>query len=165
VHPKSPKDPPLAEPLVIRGRPPRSTAVALLQAQGLPISDITEKHLEHFFFVGSDGSPTGLVGLELYGADALLRSLVVGENARGNGWGSTLVEHAERYAATSGVRSIYLLTTTAETFFKRLGYERVNRSQAPPSIKGTREFASLCPASSAFMMKTLGLPFKPTGDL
>ena len=140
---------------MVRGRPPRSTAVALLQAQGLPISDITDEHLEHFFFVGSDGSPTGLVGIELYGADALLRSLVVGENARSNGLGSTLVEHAERYAATNRVRSIYLLTTTAEMFFKRLGYERIDRSLAPPSIKKTREFASLCPASSAFMMRTL----------
>src|SRR5271170_2681957 len=107
----------MPEPLRIRGRPPRSTAVALLQAQGLPVSDITDEHLEHFFFVGSDGSPTGLVGLELYGTDALLRSLVVGENARGKGVGSTLVEHAEQYAATMRVRSLYLLTTTAETFF------------------------------------------------
>jgi amino-acid N-acetyltransferase len=140
---------------MIRGRPPRSTAVALLQSQGLPVSDITDEHLEHFFFVGSDGSPTGLVGLELYGTDALLRSLIVGESARGNGLGSTLVELAEQYAATNRVRSIYLLTTTAEIFFKRLGYERIDRSQAPPEIKATREFASLCPASSAFMMKTL----------
>jgi len=38
----------------------------LLQAQGLPASDITDEHLEHFFFVDSDGSPAGLVGLELY---------------------------------------------------------------------------------------------------
>jgi hypothetical protein len=38
----------------------------------LPDSDITDEHLEHFFFVGSDGSPIGLVGLELYGTDALL---------------------------------------------------------------------------------------------
>jgi amino-acid N-acetyltransferase len=140
---------------MICGRPPRSTAAALLQSQGLPDSDITDEHLEHFFFVGSDGSPTGLAGLELYGTEALLRSLVVGENARGNGLGSTLVEHAEQYAATKGVRSVYLLTTTAEAFFKRLGYERIDRSQAPPSIKETREFASLCPSSSAFMMKTL----------
>jgi N-acetylglutamate synthase-like GNAT family acetyltransferase len=92
VRPKSPKASPLAEPLMIRGRPPRSTAVALLQSQGLPVSDITDEHLEHFFFVGSDGSPTGLVGLELYGADALLRSLVVGENARRKGLGSALVD-------------------------------------------------------------------------
>jgi amino-acid N-acetyltransferase len=92
----------MPEPIMIRGRPLRSTAVALLQAQGLPVSDITDEHLEHFFFVGSDGSPTGLVGLELYGTDALLRSLVVGENARSQGLGSALVEHAEQHAASSG---------------------------------------------------------------
>jgi amino-acid N-acetyltransferase len=155
VRPKSPRESPLAEPLMIRGRPPRSTATALLQSQGLPHSDIADEHLEDFFFVGLDGSPTGLVGLELYGIDALLRSLVVGENARGNGLGSTLVQHAERYAAKKGVRSLYLLTTTAEPFFRRLGYERIDRSQAPASIKETREFASLCPATSALMMKNL----------
>jgi amino-acid N-acetyltransferase len=140
---------------MIRGRPPRSTAVALLQAQGLPASDITDEHLEHFFFVGSDGSPAGLVGLELYGTDALLRSLVVAENARRKGLGSTLIDHAEQYAASKGVRSIYLLTTTAEAFFKRLGYERIERSTAPPSIERTREYAGLCPASSAFMSKQI----------
>jgi amino-acid N-acetyltransferase len=145
----------VSKPLMIRGRPPRSTSAALLESQGLPVSDITDEHLEHFFFVGSDGSPTGLVGIELYGADALLRSLVVGESSRGNGLGSTLVEHAEQYAATKGVRSIYLLTSTAEPFFKRLGYDRIDRSRAPPSIKETPEFAGLCPASSAFMMKGL----------
>jgi amino-acid N-acetyltransferase len=140
---------------MIRGRPPRSTATALLQSQGLPVSDITDEHLEHFFFVGSDGSPIGLVGLELHGTDALLRSLVVGENSRSNGLGSALVEHAEQYAATKGVRSIYLMTTTAELFFKRLGYQRIDRSEGAPSIKETSEFASLCPASSAFMIKQL----------
>src|ERR1700722_4512522 len=107
---------------MIRGRPTRSTAVALLQAQGLPVADITEAHLEHFFFIGSDGSPMGLVGLEIFGTDALLRSLVVAENARCKGWGSTLIDHAEQYAASRGVLSIYLLTTTAETYFKRRGY-------------------------------------------
>jgi amino-acid N-acetyltransferase len=145
----------MGEALMIRRRPPRSTAVALLQAQELPASDITDDHLEHFFFVGSDSSPTGLVGLEIYGADALLRSLVVGENARSKGLGTALVEHAEQYAASRDVRSIYLLTITAEAFFKRLSYQRIDRSAAPPSIERTREFASLCPASSAFMMKSI----------
>ena len=102
---------------MIRGRPPRSTASVLLEAQGLPVADITDAHLEHFFFVGSDGSPTGLV--------------------------------------RKGVRSIYLLTTTAEAFFNRLGYERMGRSRAPSSIKRTREFAGLCPVSSVFMVKAL----------
>jgi amino-acid N-acetyltransferase len=145
----------MSEPLMIRGRPPLSTAVALLHAQGLPVSDITDEHLEHFFFVGSDSSPTGLVGLELYGTDALLRSLVVAEKARSKGLGSALMDHAEQYAASKSVRSIYLLTATAAAFFKRLGYERIERSNAPPFIERTREFAGLCPVSSAFMLKSL----------
>jgi amino-acid N-acetyltransferase len=155
VRPKLLRESPLADPIMIRGRPPRSIAVALLESLGLPVSDITDEDLEHFFFTGSDGSPMGLVGLEVHGTEALLRSLVVSETARGKGLGSVLVDHAEQYAASKSVRSIYLLTTTAERFFKRLGYERVDRSQAPPSIKQTHEFASLCPASSAFMTKAL----------
>jgi amino-acid N-acetyltransferase len=165
VPPKSRRESLPAGPLVIRGRPPRSVVVALLQSQGLPVSDITDEHLESFFFAGSDSSPTGLVGLEVHGADALLRSLVVAEAARGKGLGSVLVGHAEQYAASNGVRSLYLLTTTAEAFFERLGYERVDRSRAPPSIKGTHEFAGLCPASSAFMLKALQLPSDTPGDL
>ena len=140
---------------MIRGRPPRSTAVALLQVQGLPVSDITDDHLEHFFFVGSDGSPTGLVGLEIYGSDALLRSLVVADSARTQGIGSALVQHAEIYAASNNVSAMYLLTTTAESFFERRGYRRADRSQAPATIQTTAEFANLCPASSAFMIKQL----------
>jgi amino-acid N-acetyltransferase len=145
----------MIESLMIRGRPPRSAAVALLQAQGLPVSDITDEHLEHFFFMGSDGSPTGLVGIEVYGTDALLRSLVVAENARTQGIGSALVQHAEEYATSRRVSAMYLLTTTAESFFERRNYRRVDRTQAPPAIQSTPEFAGLCPASSAFMMKRL----------
>jgi amino-acid N-acetyltransferase len=142
-------------PLMIRGRPPRSTVVALLEAQGLPVSDITDEHLEHFFFIGSDGSPTGLVGLEIYGTDALLRSLVVADIARTQGVGSALVLHAEDYAVSHNVAAMYLLTTTAESFFERRGYRRINRTQAPRAIRLTPEFTSLCPASSAFMIKQL----------
>ena len=142
-------------PLRIREKPPRAMAVALLEAAGLPVSDLTDAILEHFFFAGSDRSPTGLVGVELYGADALLRSLVIGPSERSKGLGSALAQHIEDYAASRRVRSIYLLTTTAEAFFRRLGYERTERSKAPRAIQQTREFASLCPASSAFMVKLL----------
>jgi amino-acid N-acetyltransferase len=120
------------------------SVVALLEAEGLPASDLTESHLGHFFFTGSDGAPTALVGLEIHGEAALLRSLVVSAEARTRGLGST-----------RQVRSIYLLTTTAEAFFEHRGYRRVDRAQAPASIQSTREFASLCPSSSAFMIKRL----------
>lgn len=145
----------MVDPLMIRGRPPYALAVAMLATAGLPAEDLCEGQLEHFFYAGSDGSPTGLVGLEIYGADALLRSLVVEERERGRGFAVALVRHGEAYAASQGVRSIYLLTMTAERFFHRLDYARLDRAAAPPSIQRTSEFASLCPASSAFMVKQL----------
>jgi len=63
--------------------------------------------------------------------------------------------HAEQYAAAHHVRALYLLTSTAESYFERRGYRRIDRAEAPPSIQATREFASLCPASCAFMFKRL----------
>ncbi len=145
----------MPETPLIRERPPHAGVVALLAAEGLPASDLTESHLKHFFFAGSDGAPSAIVGLELFGQDALLRSLVVRSTARTQGLGSALVLHAERYAASQQVRALYLLTTTAESYFAHRGYRRIDRAQAPPGIQFAREFASLCPANSAFMFKRM----------
>jgi amino-acid N-acetyltransferase len=123
---------------------------------GLPTRDLTETHCEDFFFVGSAHAPTGLVGLELFGDVGLLRSLVVAPQRRGRGDGLALVKHAEAQARSRGVGALYLLTTTAEDFFTRQGYRRAERAAAPAAIRTTREFAGLCPASSAFMSKGLG---------
>jgi amino-acid N-acetyltransferase len=139
----------------ITARPTRMGVASLLAASGLPCSDLTEAHLEHFFCAGSTGSPTGVVGLEMREENALLRSLAVHESARSAGLGGSLVEHAEAYARANAVRTIYLLTTTAEAFFARRGYIRLEREHAPPSIRSTREFADICPSSSAFMVKHL----------
>jgi amino-acid N-acetyltransferase len=126
-----------------------------LSESGLPIEDITTQHLHHFFGCGSGLELEGLVGLELYGDVALLRSLAVASSKRGTGVGSGLVAHAERHARDQGVQSLYLLTTTAEAFFMRRGYARVPREDAPAAIKTTSEFSGICPTSSAFMVKYL----------
>ena len=97
----------------------------------------------------------GIVGLELYGASGLLRSLVVSPRHRSQGAGSALVTHAERVAVERGVSALYLLTTTAEAFFRRRGYVAAARELAPDAIRRTSEFAGLCPSTSAFMVKYL----------
>lgn len=145
----------LGVPLSISAKPPLSGAVALLASAGLPTADLTAAHCEHFFFTGPADSPTGLVGLELLGDVALLRSLVVAPPRRGQGDGLALLSHAEEYAHAHGVRAVYLLTTTAEDFFARHGYRRADRESAPEAIRTTREFAGICPASSAFMYHAL----------
>lgn len=141
--------------LQISSNPTLQMAVHLLQDAGLPTEDLTPSHVEHFLYSGPSSQPTGLVGLEIFGDVALLRSLVVRPERRGFGEGQRLVEHAELEAWTKGVRSIYLLTTTAEPFFSKIGYARISRENAPATIKSTREFAGICPASSAFMTKQL----------
>jgi amino-acid N-acetyltransferase len=96
-----------------------------------------------------------VVGLELLGATALLRSLAVDAGARGEGSGTALVEAAEGHAIREGVETVYLLTTTAERFFERLGYVRVAREKAPPEIRRTREFSEMCSETAVLMMKDL----------
>ncbi len=139
----------------IQPRPPAAKVMNLLAACSLPHADITEKKLQHFFGCGPDGDPRGVVGVELYGDVALLRSLAVDERARGKGCGRRLVQEAERYAARSGVKRVYLLTTTAERFFQTLGYAKVERESAPDAIRGTTEFSSLCAVSAVVMAKDL----------
>lgn len=127
----------------------------LLTESKLPSSDLSSKHLEHFWGCGPAEAPEGVVGLEIYGDVALLRSLAVALDSRGRGHGKALVAQAERYARSQGVSRVYLLTTTAETFFDRLGYRKADRESAPASIRDTQQFAGLCPTSSAFMVKVL----------
>jgi amino-acid N-acetyltransferase len=137
----------------IAAGPTRSGAASLLKSAGLPTSDLDGAQLQHFFFIGTASVPIGLVGLELCGDHALLRSLVVAPSARAGGAGTALVGHAETHARSQGARDVYLLTTTAEDFFARRGYVRIGREAAPEPIRSTREFADICPASSAFMVK------------
>jgi amino-acid N-acetyltransferase len=145
----------MIESIAISARPRLEEVSRLLHDAGLPTADLTERHCEHFFYVGSATGPTGLIGLEPYDEVALLRSLVVTPAARAAGVGSALLRHAEEHARAIGVRRLYLLTTTADEFFARRGYQLAPRDSAPASIRTTREFAGICPASSAFMSKPL----------
>jgi amino-acid N-acetyltransferase len=139
----------------VRATPSLHAALALLEAAGLPSSDLTETHLAHFLYCGSRDAPSGLVGLELYEPDALLRSLAVAPSVQHAGLGSALVHHAEHYARERRVRSLYLLTTTARVFFEKHGYRVISREDCPPAIRTTSEFATICPTSSTVMRKIL----------
>ncbi len=134
-------------------RPERAAVLTLLESAGLPTADLAEGILEHFFSMGPRPQPYGVVGLEIHDNVALLRSLAVSPQNRSAGAGSRLVSHAEDYARSLGVEVVYLLTTTAEPFFAKRGYRRIERSEAPESIRSTREFSEICPVSSAFMAK------------
>ena len=140
---------------LIGKRPDREGALALLRDAALPTEDLSDAHMEDFFYCGDARAPFGVVGLEFLGSDALLRSLAVTSACRRHGLGATLVAVAESHARLQGARAVYVLTTTAEGFFKRRGYVAAERATAPDAIRASREFADLCPASSAFLVKHL----------
>lgn len=128
---------------------------ALLAAAALPAEDLTPAHLAHFLVIRNDDALVGAVGVEVLGPHGLLRSLVVDPAYRGLGHGVALVRAVEAHARSAGVGTLYLLTTTAEAFFRRLGYETADRAAAPEAVRGTAEFGLLCPDTAACMRRTL----------
>jgi amino-acid N-acetyltransferase len=126
----------------------------LLRRSGLPTVGV-EKWLEHFLVAESDGHLVAVAGLELYGASALLRSVAVSEGWRGSGLGRRLVDRLLSEAQEHGAHDIYLLTTTAEHYFPRLGFACTARDQVPASVQSSVEFREACPASAVVMRKTL----------
>lgn len=127
----------------------------LLAECGLPVADISPLNSPHFFGIRSESGLVAVVGLELFGAVALLRSLAVTPTHRHLGLTRKLVTHAEDFAASRGVGSLFLLTTTAAEFFGKLGFAPESRNAAPPAIQATSQFSGLCPASSAFLRKSI----------
>lgn len=124
--------------------------------EGLPNADVTIEQVPRFYVACfADGSIMACAAIEQYGTDALPRSVAVADAARRDGLGWALVATVERDATDSGVRRLYLLTTTAVSYFARLGYRDFDRQAAPSQIQSTSQFASLCPASAICMAKRL----------
>jgi amino-acid N-acetyltransferase len=139
----------------IQRAPHHADVIRLLESASLPTADLSDRDMKDFFYAAAADVPVGIVGLQLFGSDALLRSLVVTQAHRAKGLGQKLVEQAEQHARERGATAVYLLTTTAEAFFRARGYSVTPRDSAPPAIRSTPEFAGLCPASSAFLSKHL----------
>ena len=127
---------------------------ALLQQCGLPLAGIDD-HVNTMLVAKEDGNLVGAAALELYGDGALLRSVAVDPHHQGRGIGHQLTEAALRLAEARGLASVFLLTTTAEQFFPKFGFEEITRDQVPASVKTSIEFQSACPASAIAMRKQL----------
>jgi amino-acid N-acetyltransferase len=72
--------------------------------------------------------------------------------------GFALVTNRLQLARANGLEIVYLLTTTAPDFFRRIGFSPAERSSAPLKIAMSPEFAHACPASAACLKFDLSLP-------
>ena len=128
---------------------------ALLRAAGLPPVMLGAPNAV-FFVVESGGRIVGSAGMETYADAGLLRSLAIEEGCRSAGVGRTLVECAIGEAASQALDSVYLLTTTADAYFKRFGFEAIPRDAVQGLVRRSEEFAVLCPASAVAMRLVIG---------
>ena len=132
----------------------RPSILQLLRDAGLPIDGLVEDL--NAAFVARDGAAiVGCSALETYADGALLRSVVVVPAARGRGVGQRLTEAAVSLAQSLGMPAVYLLTTSAESYFPKFGFVPTARDQVPASVQQSIEFRFACPASALVMWKPL----------
>lgn len=132
----------------------------LLAESALVYEDLTPTNLDTFVVIPAKGGVPALIavaGLETFqgSREGLLRSVAVSLALRGRGVGASLVVAIEAKARMLGLGRLWLLTTTAPDFFRRLGYAGSERTEAPEAVQQSNEFKSLCPASAVCLSKRL----------
>jgi len=132
------------------------SVVKILAAAGLPTEDLAIAENLQLWVASESEVSLGVIGLERFGDEGLLRSLAVAPQYRRRGLGHELVEQLERNAQNEGIDRLVLLTETAQQFFRGLGYEVIDRALVGGAMKQSGEFRSLCPVSATCMRKSLG---------
>ncbi len=126
----------------------------LLKDNGLSYSDLENESVQ-LFSIQRDNQTIGIIGYEQYGDHGLLRSFVIEKQYRSKGLGAKVLSDFEKMALDEGIEEFYLLTTTADKFFARNGFDVFDRNNVPQLIANTTEFDSICPASAVCMRKIL----------
>ena len=127
---------------------------AILSKSKLPTDDL-DLSTQRFIGVLSDQKLIGIGALELYGSSALLRSMAVIYAGQNKGLGTNLVSGLLDLARKNNVSELFLLTETAEKFFAKNGFNKINRSEVPAEILQTEEFTNLCPSTAVCMTLVL----------
>ena len=126
----------------------------LLTESKLPLDGVKEA-LPTFAVAELGDDLVGVAGLEICCDDALLRSVAVRPEWRSKGVGRALVTRLIADAESRGLRALYLLTTTAESYFPSFGFNKIKRDDVPDAVRETKEFTEACPASATVMSKLL----------
>lgn len=124
----------------------------LLSDNNLPVSDI-KKDCISFFKAVENNNIIGIIGLEKYKNTGLLRSLAVKDGYKNLKIGERLVRYLFTFCQGKNIDELYLLTTTAEKYFKKFKFEKIERPKVPEEIMQTDEFKNICPESASVMRK------------
>lgn len=122
----------------------------LLAENGLPTVGLDD-HWKDFVVAREGRALAGCGGAEVYDDAALIRSIAVAAPRRGSGIGDQIVRRLLDDLKKRGVGELYLLTTTAEKYFGKRGFEKVDRARVPPQLLRSHEFQDACPTTATCM--------------
>jgi len=122
---------------------------SLLSGFKLPLDGLEETKL--WLLESGNGEVLGVAGLELYGNQGLLRSVAVTQGIQNQGVGTALANFVISETKKSQVQDLFLITTTAPAFFKKLGFKEESREQVVGSSTNSVEFISACPKTAILL--------------
>ena len=126
----------------------------LLEHNHLPRAEI-EHHVDTLLVAREGDRIVGCGAVELYGKAGLVRSIAVDLPHRGLGLGIQLTEAVLALARSHGLKTVYLLTETAQDFFPRFGFITIERSEVPPALHESAEWTTACASTAQAMVKRL----------
>ena len=122
----------------------------LLVENDLPTAGVDD-HWKTFLIARDGDAMVGCGGAEAYQFAALIRSIAVKPEYRSHGIGRRLVRQLLDRLASRGLREFYLLTTTAEAYFRKRGFKPIDRDEVHPQLLSSREFQDACPSTAVCM--------------
>jgi amino-acid N-acetyltransferase len=136
----------------IRGAAAADMAVIrqLLVTNNLPTSGIDD-HWKTFIVARDGEAIVGCGGAEAYKVAALIRSVAVADSHRGRGIGRRIVRQLVDRLASRGIREFYLLTTTAQPYFAKRGFQPIDRDEIHPQLLASTELQGACPETAVCM--------------
>lgn len=132
-----------------------AVASLLSMAKLAPLDPASQFGPQYVVAVDANGVLAGVAGLELYGSDALLRSVAVVPSLRAQGLGQRLTEDRLQWAAKQGIKDAYLLTTDARGYWARYGFDVIGRGDAPSGVQSSTQWVGGCSATAVAMRKAL----------
>ncbi|HEY5611404.1 MAG TPA: arsenic resistance N-acetyltransferase ArsN2 [Thermoanaerobaculia bacterium] len=124
--------------------------LSLLDAMSLPTAGVAA-HIGTFVVARDGAKLVACGGSEPYQFVALVRSIAVRPEYQQIGLGRRIVRELIDRLSSRGIREFYLLTMTAEEYFKKRGFRTIDRDEVHPQLLDSEELKGACPSTAVCM--------------
>lgn len=138
---------------ISEGRAADLDEVAELLASAGLLGERAPGCLDGFLIVREGGRLVATAGLEDHEAFGILRSVASAPDCRGRGIAAALVRTIIDRSSAKGHQNLYLLTKTAESYFERFGFRRIERAEIGATVLAAGQFAEkACEKATAMVL-------------